>query len=666
VCAIAAGQPAEEFGPDLLWRFRLDPEDAGWREAWQALTLAQTEAWERIRTDDCWEKQAEGGHLREAARERIKTYDGISWYATRLDIPSRLKGRPLFLRFGAVDESAWVYVNGHLAGQHVFVRQDDWKKPFDIRADPFVDWARPAQHVVVRVEDRDGLGGIWKRVRLIAPATGSLQLPAVLGNHMVLQTGIAVPIWGTALPNEGVRVLFRGQEKTTRADAQGNWRLTLEPMLAGGPDTMRVIGADGAGQRLEDVLVGEVWVGAGQSNMERTCSRFQKDDELRRLIQGAPYPKLRVFHEQRWQVSSTNSLSAFSALMTAFGIPLHRELNTPVGLLVGARGGTPSAVWVPEADYRNDPACRQAAADFARGYNLELARERHARLMAGWDQRVAEAGKAGKPEPRKPYAPVPAGECYRGKIGELFEEEIRPFIPHAIRGVLWDQGEGGTCITGVDQFTVMSALIAGWRRQWGQGDFPFLFVQKPSGGGCAYDPDAPMHLFAGAFATLPAAMPTTADGLYRDTYVRLAQQTNALMVTVTDLVGGGHPPLKSAYGARAARVALGGVYGKPVAVCGPVFRKSVCEGGRIRIFYSHLGKGLTVRYGEKPQGFAVAGPDRVFSWADAAIDGDTVVVSSPNVPEPVAVRYAWGKTHPWANLFNRDGLPALAFRTDIW
>ncbi len=665
--AVVSCLPPEEFETDLLWRFRLDPKNIGLVEKWQEQTQEQTETWDLIRTDTCWEIQAgDENHLSAATRVQLNAYDGIAWYSLRYAIPARLKGRKLTLRFGAVDESCRVYVNGQPAGQHLFEKENDWKTPFEINIADFIDWNLPEQHVAIRVEDKSGLGGIWKRVWLVVAETGSLRLPEVLGSHMVLQCGIPVPVWGEEAPGETVRVLFCNQEKTTRADEQGRWQVKLDAMKAGGPYDLRIVGASGAERLLQDVLVGEVWVGSGQSNMERTSDQFQNDPGLDRMIQAAPYPSLRIFYNKRWQVSSTTNLASFSALMTAFGIRLQQDLNTPVGLLVGASGGTPSSVWVPEEDYRADVACKEAAEKYARSYDLELALKRHATFMAGWDQMVADAKKAGNPAPRMPYAPVAAGESYRGGIGELFETTIRPFIPYAIRGVLWDQGEGGSCITGVDQDKVMAALIAGWRRQWGQGDFPFLYVQKPSGGGCAYDLENPINKYADAFCPLPEEMPKTADGLYRDTYVRLIQCTNAFMVTATDLVSGGHPPLKSSYGARAVRVALGGVYGKPLEVYGPVLRKYVIEGDRIRLSYEHVGKGLVFRNGEKLQGFALAGTNCVYHWADATIEGETVVVSTAHVPNPVAVRYAWGRTHPWANLFNKDGLPALAFRTDAW
>jgi sialate O-acetylesterase len=239
-------------------------------------------------------------------------------------------------------------------------------------------------------------------------------------------------------------------------------------------------------------------------------------------------------------------------------------------------------------------------------------------------------------------------------------------IPFGIRGVLWDQGESGTAVFGVDQYTLMGALIRGWRKEWGQGDFPFLYVQKPSGEGCAWDPEDPVTNKANKFAPLPAAVPATASGVYRETHVRIAQYPGTAMVISTDLGSGIHPTNKSGYGSRAARVALGMVYGRKIEYYGPVYASHKVEGNKVRVSFTHVGAGLAFKHGDKLQGFAVAGEDKVFHWADAVIDGDTVVVTSDKVAKPVAVRYAWADKHPWANLFNKDGLPAQTFRTDGW
>jgi sialate O-acetylesterase len=234
--------------------------------------------------------------------------------------------------------------------------------------------------------------------------------------------------------------------------------------------------------------------------------------------------------------------------------------------------------------------------------------------------------------------------------------------------VLWDQGESGTAIQSVDQFTLMGALIRGWRNEWGQGDFPFLYVQKPSGGGCAWDLDDPTTKQASKFAPLPKAVPPTSAGLYRELHIRIMNHPNTAMVIATDLGSGIHPVNKSGYGDRACRVALGMVYGKKIEYYGPLYASNKIEGDKVIVKFTHTGQGLAFKHGQKLQGFAIAGEDKQFRWADAVIEGegDTVIVSSAEVKKPLAVRYAWNGDHPWANLFNKDGLPALTFRTDDW
>jgi sialate O-acetylesterase len=251
-------------------------------------------------------------------------------------------------------------------------------------------------------------------------------------------------------------------------------------------------------------------------------------------------------------------------------------------------------------------------------------------------------------------------------VGKLFEEHIRPVIPFAIRGVLWDQGENMSAAAGPNQTQTVNALIQGWRMDWAQGEFPWVFIQKPSGGGCAWNPDDPLHQGAMPFAGLPEKPPGLNDGRSREGCLRVLRTPNTAMAIASDLSPGTHPPMKSSYGTRAARAALALAYGKPIEIHGPLYAGHEVEGTKIRIRFNHTGKGLAFKGGDKLQGFMMAGDDRKFHWADAVIDGRTVVVSCPSIPQPESVRYGWADKCPWANLFNQDGLPAQAFRTDDW
>lgn len=495
---------------------------------------------------------------------------------------------------------------------------------------------------------------------LPALAGAEVKLPAVFSEHMVLQRDLPVPIWGTAAPGEKVTVKFRDQEKSATAGKDGKWRVKLNPLKAGGPDKLTI-----GDVTINDVLVGEVWVGSGQSNMALPVPFYTKDDpELAKIAAGS-YPQLRLLKGgQGWQEATPETIEKFSALLFAFGQPLQRELNVPVGLMAGAVSGTPSGNWLSERAYRSDTACQEVARKFSETYDLEAAKKKYEQDLALWKQAEAAAKAAGKGAPQHPDLPVPAGECNRGRIGGHFEGCIRPFAGYGIRGALWDQGESGTAIVGVDQYTLMGALIRGWREEWGQGDFPFLYVQKPSGNGCAWAPDDPITKQASKFSPLPKLVP--ADGFDREMYIRIMRYPNTAMVISTDLGSGVHPVSKSAYGERACRVALGFAYGRKVEFYGPLYDSHRVKGNKIRVRFTHVGQGLAFRPGDKLQGFAIAGEDKQFHWADAVIDGKAVVVSSAEVPKPVAVRYAWSQQHPWANLFNKDGLPAQAFRTDQW
>jgi sialate O-acetylesterase len=423
-----------------------------------------------------------------------------------------------------------------------------------------------------------------------------------------------VPIWGTAAPGETVTVRFRDQTKTAQAGKEGQWSIRLDALQAGGPDKLTIAGSNTL--TYDDVLVGEVWLGSGQSNMAQSASGYFKSDAVLEKRAAGTYPKVRLLQGAGgWHEATPANNQRFSALLLSFGIPLQKELDVPVGLMVGAVGGTPSSLWLTQEAFQADAAVQK---------------------LVGKLEAINSQG-----------------------FGSLYEKHIRPLIPHAIRGVLWDQGEAGTKVDGVDQYTLMGALMRGWRKDWGQGDFPFLCVQKPSGGGTAWDAGDPAQGKSNAFGKLPPAVPNAADARF-ESHLRIATHPNAAVVHCGDLGGGTHPAIKSDYGNRAARVALGFVYGKPIEYYGPTYQSHQIDGDRVRVEFAHVGKGLAMRHGDELQGFALAGADRTFHWASA------VVLTSPEVRTPVAVRYAWSPSRAWANLFNLDTLPAVPFRTDDW
>ena len=520
-----------------------------------------------------------------------------------------------------------------------------------------------------------------KRITLLIAALASslhaeVKLSKVFTPHMVLQQGMEVPIWGTASPNEKVSVSFRGQTKTAEASADGKWRVKLDALKAGGPDVLTV-----GDKKIDDVLVGEVWIGSGQSNMDMLVTSYTAGDPALAKIAMGSYPNLRLMRKDAgavWEQATPETIAKFSALLFSFGQPLQAKLNVPVGLMVGAVGGTPSGFWLTEDMIKADAACQAQVKQMAPTYDFAGLTAKYHEEKAKYDQEFAvwkpladAAQKAGTKAPPGPRSPQPVGkpgEVNSGKMGQLFESYIRPYVGYAIKGVLWDQGESRTNVACVEQYNLMGALIKGWRAAWGQGEFPFLYVQKPSGWGCAWDYTNPMNLVATPFyKSEPPVIPAAPELQYCHAYwATFMKHPGTYMVTSSDLGAGTHPTNKSAYGLRAVQVAQSVVYGGKEEYLGPLYASHEIKGGKVTIKFTHTGKGLAFRNGDRMQGFIIAGADKKFVWADAAIEGDTVVVSSKTVTSPAAVRYGWSQIFNWANLFNKDGLPATPFRTDAW
>lgn len=527
----------------------------------------------------------------------------------------------------------------------------------------------------------------------LMPLQGSaeIKLPQVIDNHMVLQRGRAAPVWGTAVPGEQVTVTFRDQKKITIADPDGKWRVGLDALKAGGPDDLVITGSKSKARTLEDVLVGDVWVGSGQSNMQLGIAEAVHADPVLAALASNTYSRIRLlstdtrgWNWQRkftppppdkiletsapgWHVATSEALPHFSALLFSFGAVLQKEIDVPIGLIEGSLGATPSGAWVPRDAYAASDKIKAAIARYEKEvYPGIMAQERRQ-----WQARCDEAKQAGREPPPEPWQwgrLKPGAYVKHPKFSGAhvhYELRIKPIMPFAIRGVLWDQGESQVDFVGVDQYTLMGVLIAGWRKDWGQ-DFPFLYMQKPSGPGCAWDYADPVTCKAVPFAPLPETVPPSRDGLFAEAFIRLMDYPDTHMVPCSDLGPGNHPLNKSGYGIRSARVALSVAYGHKGTIYGPRFESYAIAGGNVRVAFSDVGEGLAWKHGEKLQGFALAGADEVFHWADAVIDKNTVVVSCAEVKKPVAVRYGWGATYEWANLFNKDGLPAIPFRTDDW
>ncbi len=513
---------------------------------------------------------------------------------------------------------------------------------------------------------------VLNALALVASAVNAgVTVNAMFTDNMVLQRDMEVPIWGTAAPGETVVVEYvskegaegASQKVPTQAGEDGRWMLTLKPLSASSKGgSLIIVGnrTDGAPTELKNVLIGDVWLGSGQSNMAYGTRHYTKvDPDLKSACEGGPYPELRVYVKGAWRFADTNSISDFSALLFSFGHALQKELNIPIGLMSGARNGSPSGSWLTE---EMASASSELVKMFKEQSGFNSFEEMNADRMKKKSEFLTGKKKA-----------EAAGESTRRfrfshpstDMGQLYRRDIQRLVPYALKGVLWDQGESRTRVPGVDQYTTMTALIEGWRKAWGQGDFPFLHIQKRSGGGCAWAAEQPVDRKPPLeWVPLPEdALPEDRACAHNLNHIKMGTIKNAPLVTTSDLTPGTHPPTKYSYGMRACRVALGTVYGRDIVTCGPVYTSHTVRGDEIEVSFDNVGKGLAFRHGDKLQGFEIAGKDLTWEWADATIDGSKVLVKSGKIKDPRHVRYAFYSTFNWANLFNKDELPALMFTT---
>jgi sialate O-acetylesterase len=499
-------------------------------------------------------------------------------------------------------------------------------------------------------------------------ASADVNMPAVFGDHMVLQRGIELPIWGTADPGEKVTVSFAGQTVSAQADADGKWMVRLASLEANSqPQTLTVKGNNTL--RFQDVLVGDVWVCSGQSNMVWAAGMAYGIPNGPAEIEAANYPGIRMItipgvaatepqtsfdgsltptvdYDGHWAACTPEVMKMFSAVSYFFGRKLHKELDVPIGLIGAYWSGTPAQAWTSRQTLAADPRLATYLAkweQYARSYP---------EVKAQYDARAAKAKAEGytlsgwfDPEPQDP---VTSG----GRPGNLFDGMIAPLIPFAIRGAIWYQGESnsGTPEEAMLYHHLFSTMITDWRTHWGQGDFPFFLAQICTLGKRQEQPVEP-----------------TGPPLLRESQLKTLALANTGMAVIidTDVTGNLHPPDKKPVGERLALAALKVAYGKDVVHSGPVMERMEKNGREITLHFKHADGGLTLKPENGRTGFAIAGRDRKFVWADARIEGDTIVVFSPQVNEPEAVRYAWANNPP-ATLWNAAGLPASPFRTDSW
>lgn len=499
-----------------------------------------------------------------------------------------------------------------------------------------------------------------------------LWMPTIFGNNMVLQSGKATKVWGWAAAGETITVTVGNYTAKGKTAKDGKWIVTLKNLKeTSEPLTMTVKGKNSTIE-FTNVLIGDVWLGSGQSNMEWPVVHSKLANKE---IASANYPKIRIFRVPgilrgnemddisweangtvyngkhrvndpnsvygQWVECSPKTIGNFSAVLYFFGREIHLKTGKPIGLLMSTVGGTRIELWTPKDVFYKDPRLADVAKAIDEG------------------KAAYEAALAKRTDPTKPVevdvnAPFHYSDFYNGMI--------HPLIPYGIKGAIWYQGEGNWD-EGNSYFVKMDAMVSSWRKLWGRGDFPFYYVQL-------------------ANWLSPNDDPQGGDGWAK---VREAQRA-ALAIPNTGMacaidVGDPddiHPKNKQDVGKRLALWALRDNYGfTDIVPCGPCYKSMKIEGNKIRVSFDYIGSGLMVGVkdglaltkevtGEPLKRFAIAGEDKKWFWADAEIDGDTVVVSSPNVPNPVAVRYAYSMNPTGANLYNKEGLPAFPFRTDDW
>ena len=466
---------------------------------------------------------------------------------------------------------------------------------------------------------------------------------ALFTDNMVLQQGISNPVWGTADPGETITVSIAGQTAKATADATGSWTVKLSPMKAGGPHEMTIAGKNTV--KIRDVLVGEVWLCSGQSNMNFELGEAMNAQEE---IANANYPNIRVFYVNdkslpepvkdvrgRWRVCTPAVAKEFSATAYFFGRHLYRELNVPIGLIQSSHGASPAEAWTEAG------ALKACIPDAVERYESLL--KNYETAKAEYDREVA----AGKRPASKPTLPREASWVHR-PMG-FWNGAIAPLVPYGIRGVIWYQGESN--VPRVKEYhKLLSAMIQSWRKEWGQGEFPFLIVEVAPYMAVRDNPTE------SAWAELRETQRLTAVSV-----------PNCGIVSTTDIGAAKdpHPKNKQDVGKRLGLVALAKTYGRDVVDSGPMYASMKVEGNRVRLSFTHVHGGLVAKPDGPLKGFAIAGKDRRFVWAEAKIEGNTIVVWNDEIHEPAAVRYAWAD-NPVCNLFNVEGLPAFPFRTDDW
>jgi sialate O-acetylesterase len=507
-----------------------------------------------------------------------------------------------------------------------------------------------------------GFGGMIRRgglffagILVSIPATQSVyaevRLPHLLSDHAVLQREKPIHIWGWAAAKERVQVGFHAQKQTVTANEYGEWGVWLAPEAAGGPFTLSVQGETGAAIAYTDMLVGDVWFASGQSNMEMPLKGFAPDTQVKNAaaeIAGATQPQIRLMLVEHktanfplqdltgtWTLCTPETAKDFSAAAYFFGREIQQKEHVPIGLIDSTWGGTPVEAWASIDALTADASLMPAFASWAKFANQQT---RLDAVKAAEKREDDEAEQAHKAKPKHEWHPF--AESWEPAF--LYNGMIAPATPYTIKGVIWYQGETNSAPERAPLYNkLFSTMITDWRRQWGEGEFPFLFVQISS-----------------------FNSPGESWGMVRDQQRRTLSVANTAMAVTLDIGNAEnvHPADKQTVGARLAVAAEALAYGRAVEYSGPLYRETTHESSVMRVYFDHAGAALHAKGGAL-LGFEVAGKDHKFVPAEAVVDGSTVVVKSGGVAEPVYVRYGWqGVTA--ANLYNAAELPASTFTSE--
>jgi sialate O-acetylesterase len=488
-----------------------------------------------------------------------------------------------------------------------------------------------------------------------------VRLPAIISNNMVIQADANVHIWGWADPNETVSVNIAGQHSDTKADAQGKWSIHLRPLKAAEALDMTVKGKNTV--IITNVLVGQVWVGSGQSNMTMSVTS-SKDPNTE--IRNARHPQIRLFAIQKaisakpmddcsgqWVECSPATIGGFSATLYFFGRDIYNSIRQPVGLIESGWGGTPIQSWTSEEALGSDAAAKPIMQNLKnmpplRPNELEIFKH----ILQKWELDVNNARASGKPAPPRPSAPY-------NRPTLLYNAMISPITPYTIKGVLWYQGEANVGSAWLYS-RLLPLMIQDWRKRWDQETLPFYFVQLPN-----YGKAKPQNLW---------------PELRQAQLQTLKTVPNTGMAVAIDIgeANNIHPRNKQEIGRRLALIALARDYSQNIEYSGPIYKDMRVDGNSVVIHFDHADSGFRIPNGELKE-FVIADENKRFYPAQVRIikpaitsnQGGvgkmwSIVVWSKDVPHPVAVRYAWSDNPEGANLYNFAGIPASPFKTDQW